>query len=190
MLFKLKYSKIYKLSLQQKILIIKGPLGCNYLKVPKSISVNNFKTLRVLVIKSTLQKQDKSKNPKIQTFITDLNNCFRGAAFGIFETIELNGLGLSLRNLEKNRSYGYDLYTKLGWSNDIVFNFSAKRVWANLYKPSKKNSNLLALYSSDYSYLRNTISNIVNCRQGKLKTQRSRFKLSRKNEGYTVQKLI
>jgi hypothetical protein len=185
MLFKLKYSKIYKLSLKQKVLLIKGPLGYNYLKIPKTVSINHLNSPRVLIIQST-----KSKNSNIKTFTTNLTNLLRATAFGTLETVELQGLGLSLKDLKKETSYQYDLYAKLGWSNDIIFNFSAKRLRANLYKKAKKNSNILALYSPDYSHLRNTLSNIVNCRQGKLKVQRSRFKRSRKNEGYSVRKIM
>lgn len=155
MCHKLKYSSL--LSLKKKssfVLYLKGPLGINYLKVPFNIKVvidNSKQTITFSYLKSK-----KGKKNNLSGFLSVFRNSCRTVVFGDLVGLNIQGLGLKflqINNLSLNEKH---LSMSLGYSDPVNYIINTNR--SIFFFKDIRN---IFIYSTDYSYLRNEVSNLV-----------------------------
>jgi hypothetical protein len=162
MCYKLKYSSLLSLKLIDQIidgrlnimLIIKGPLGINILKIPSDKIVIFWCNKRnIIFLYSKNNKQDNHLSSFISIF---LNSC-RTVIFGDLIGLNLKGLGLKFLSLSdlissKNKKRLGCLVLNLGYSKAVKYYLDYNYSIFFL----ENNRNILC-YSTDFSYIRNKI---------------------------------
>jgi len=157
---KLKYSSL--LSLKKKnnsVLYLKGPLGINYLKIPKNIRLildNKNKFIILYYNKSNTQKSGTN----MPGFLSILLNSCQTLVFGDIMSLNIQGLGLKFSQIHKYSSNFKYLSMNLGYSDPVNF-------WINNNRSTFffKDIRNIYIYSTDYSYLRNLIFKLLSLKK-------------------------
>ena len=129
-------------------------MGINYLKVPFNIKVviDNSKQ----IITFSYLKSKKGKKNNLSGFLSVFRNSCRTVVFGDLVGLNIQGLGLKfleINNLSLNEKY---LSMSLGYSDPVNYIINTNR--SIFFFKDIRN---IFIYSTDYSYLRNEVSNLV-----------------------------
>ena len=155
MCYKLKYSSL--LSLKKKknsVLYLKGPLGINYLKVPKNIQFSLDNSNKLIIFYLTKSKINRKK--KISGFLSIFQNSCRTLVFGDLIGLNIQGLGLKFLKISKLASNKKCLLMSLGYSDPV--NYTIDTDCSIFFFKDIRN---IYVYSTDYGYLRNQIFTIL-----------------------------
>lgn len=155
MCYKLKYSSL--LSLKKKknsVLYLKGPLGINYLKVPKNIQFSLDNSNKLITFYFTKSKINRKK--KISGFLSIFQNSCRTLVFGDLIGLNIQGLGLKFLKISKLAGNKKSLLMSLGYSDPV--NYIIDTDCSIFFFKDIRN---IYVYSTDYGYLRNQIFTIL-----------------------------
>ena len=138
---------------------LKGPLGINYLKIPKNIQLiidPNNKYIILYYKKSNTHKLGTN----MSGFISILLNSCQTLVFGDIMSLNIQGLGLKfsqIHNFSTNFKY---LSMNLGYSDPVNFWINNNR--SILFFKDIRN---IYMYSTDYSYLRNQVFKLLSLKK-------------------------
>ena len=154
MSYKLKYSSLLYLKKKNRMLLLDGPLGCNYFKIPEDVifSIDNFN--RIIIF--SFKKLKNKKKSNLIGLVTIFKNSCQALVFGDLMDLNIQGLGLKfvkIIHISKKKMY---LSMSLGYSDLVNYPIDS-----NCSVCFFRNNRNISIYSSDYCYLRNQAFNLV-----------------------------
>ena len=150
MYYKLKYSSLLDLTKNNNIILIKGPLGINYQKIPKNTYFCIDNSQKIIKIRTFNNKKNLSG------FLSILKNTFQTVVFGDLVSLNIQGLGLKFLDIISISPKKKYLSMSLGYSDPVNYIIDSTRI-SFLYKDIRN----IWVYSTDYSYLRNEVINLI-----------------------------
>jgi ribosomal protein L6P/L9E len=151
MSYKLKYSSLLCLKKKNRMLLLNGPLGCNYLKIPEdvTVSIDNFNQIIIFSFKKLKNKEKHHLNGLIATF---KSSC-QALVFGDLMDLNIQGLGLKFVKLVNVSNKNVYLSMNLGYS-DLV-NYPMDSNCSICFFRDNRN---ISIYSSCYHHLCNKVA--------------------------------
>ena len=156
MYHKLKYSSL--LSLKKKnnfVLYLKGPLGKNYILIPRSLTIKLNTQDRILTIYNR-----NSKKSILPGFVSVFKNKCRILVFGDLISLNIQGLGLKFLKITELLGKKKYLSMSLGYSDPVYF-LNDMNCSIFFYKDIRN----ISIYSVDYAYLRNQSLSLVSLKK-------------------------
>jgi len=158
MYYKLKYSSLLSLKKRKNsVLYLKGPLGVNYLKVPKNIQFSLDNSKKFIIFRLIKSKINRKK--KISGFLSIFQNSCRTLVFGDLIGLNIQGLGLKFLKISNLSNHKY-LSMSLGYSDPV--NYIIDTNCSTFFFKDIRN---IYVYSTDYGYLRNQIFSILSLKK-------------------------
>ena len=155
MYYKLKYSSLLTIKKKNSIIYINGPLGSNSINIPNSIKIvlnscNNY----ILFHFGKLSIKKNKRN--WLGFLSQFHSVCRNLVFGDLVALNIKGLGLRFLNINKLSNNEKYLSMRLGYSNSIN-----RIINSNCFIYFFKDNRNIIIYSVDFGFLRNEISNLI-----------------------------
>jgi ribosomal protein L6P/L9E len=136
------------------MLLLNGPLGCNYLKIPEEVTVSIDNSNQVIIF--SFKKSKKKPSHDLTGLISTFKSSCQTLVFGDLMDLNIQGLGLKFVKLMNISNKNVYLSMNLGYS-DLV-NYPIDFNCSICFFRDNRN---ISIYSSCYHHLCNQVARLA-----------------------------